>query len=65
MSLLSLPFKVFGWTAAGVAFGVGWKLGSAILDAALGEKGLDPYIEALKQCDPKEADPLWKKKFSL
>jgi hypothetical protein len=38
--LLLFPIKVLGWTAVGLALGVGWKLGCHLVDVVMGEKDL-------------------------
>lgn len=35
---LLFPIKLLGWTAAGLALGVGWKLGCHLVAVAMGEK---------------------------
>jgi hypothetical protein len=39
-NLLLLPIKFLGWTAVGLALGVGWKLGSHLVDVAMGKESL-------------------------
>ena len=63
LKLLPIPFRLVGWAAAGVALGAGLKLGSYLVDAAMGEKEVKwPNLEGLFQKDTGH-DPLWKKQF--
>jgi hypothetical protein len=39
-NVLLLPVKLLGWTAIGLALGVGWKLGSHLVGVAMGEENL-------------------------
>jgi hypothetical protein len=39
-NLLLIPVKFLGWTAVGLALGVGWKLGSHLAGVAMGEETL-------------------------
>jgi len=62
-SLMTLPVKIIGWTAAGVALAVGWKIGSYIVNAAADSDEVQRFFENMKACcQPQE--PLWKRQFS-
>jgi hypothetical protein len=61
--LIALPIRIIGWTAAGVALAVGWKIGSYIMNAASSSEEMQRFFESMKACcQPKE--PLWKRQFS-
>lgn len=63
-----IPLRLLGFAASGFALGVGWKLGSHLVDVAMGEKDLtwpkvpDAVTGVFESC--KGQDPLWKRKFS-
>lgn len=58
------PLRMLGWAAAGLALGVGWKLGSHLVDVAMGEKDLLWPWKSDEQAPDQEGDqPLWKRKF--
>ncbi len=61
--LITLPIKIMGWTAAGVALAVGWKIGSYIVNAAARSTDVQRFFEGMKaRCQPGE--PLWKRQFT-
>ncbi len=61
MSVYLWPVKLLGWSAAGLAMGVGWKVGNLIYDKALGEEGLK-WPDWSGMC-ASEDTPVWKRKF--
>ena len=64
LKLLPIPLRLIGWAAAGVALGAGLKLGSYLVDAAMGEKEIKwPNMETLFPKDT-DSDPLWRKQFT-
>jgi len=60
--LIFFPLKMLGLVSAGFALGVGWKLGSylvnTVMEAEMAQKS-GPTPSAPGQ----EAEPLWKRKF--
>ncbi|MFH1116816.1 MAG: hypothetical protein V1792_23110 [Pseudomonadota bacterium] len=61
---LLLPLRILGWAAAGVALGVGWKVGSHLVETAMSDPRVKEFIGSLKsECKAEEA-PLWKRKYS-
>ena len=62
--LVLYPLRLAGWAAAGLAIGVGWKLGSHLVDVAMGERELNwPKLRDLVK--PSETNqPLWKRRFT-
>ncbi|MEJ2715598.1 MAG: hypothetical protein P8182_00415 [Deltaproteobacteria bacterium] len=58
------PLKLLGWAAVGLALGAGWKLGSHLVDVAMGERELNwPKLgELVKPCETDQ--PLWKRRFT-
>lgn len=62
-SLITLPIKMIGWTAAGVALAVGWKIGSYIINAAAGSGEAQRFFDSMRACC-KPQEPLWKRQFS-
>ncbi len=68
MSILLLPIKMVGFVAAGVALGVGWKLGSYLVNTVMADQNVKKFAQDLKgACSswaaPEEGEPLWKRKF--
>ena len=62
-SLLPLV-RLLGLVAAGFALGVGWKLGSHLVDVATGEKDL-LWPSAREKDKPEQGEePLWKRRFA-
>jgi len=59
-----LPLRILGWAAAGLAMGVGWKVGTYLVDTAMGDTRVAEFIEELKSKCQCEAEPLWKRRFS-
>jgi hypothetical protein len=39
-SAFVIPLRILGWAALGFALGVGWKLGSHLVNATFGKEGL-------------------------
>lgn len=63
LKLLPISFRFVGWAAAGVALGAGLKLGSYLVDAAMGEKEIAwPNLPDWFKGNA-GGDPLWKKEF--
>ncbi len=59
-----LPIRILGWAAAGMALGVGWKVGTYLVDTAMGDTRVKDFLESLKcRCEGEEP-PLWKRRFS-
>lgn len=68
MSILLFPLKVVGLIGAGAALGVGWKLGSYLVDAAMADENVKRFFRdlgcACSESDAQEqGEPLWKRKF--
>jgi len=59
-----LPIKILGWAAAGMALSVGWKVGTYLVDTAMGDTRVVQFIERLKLKCEGEREPLWKRQFS-
>ncbi|HMK36506.1 MAG TPA: hypothetical protein VK463_15640 [Desulfomonilaceae bacterium] len=53
-NLLLFPLKLLGWTAAGLALGVGWKLGCNLVDVAMGEKTLMCFPQEEQSAKPQQ-----------
>jgi hypothetical protein len=53
-NLLLLPVKLLGWTAVGLALGVGWKLGSHLVGVAMGEENLLCFPESEQPPKPEQ-----------
>ena len=63
---LLFPLRLLGFAATGLVLGAGWKLGSHLVDVAMGEKELKwPDLEKIcpREEGEKEPEPLWKRKF--
>lgn len=63
MTIISAPIKILGLAAVGLAFAVGWKLGSYVGDLATGEKTF-PWPDADIFKPREQREPLWKRQFS-
>lgn len=66
MNPLLFPIKMFGWAAAGVALGVGWKLGSYLLNAAMADENVKRFMRDFTcQAEGRGegGEPLWARKF--
>ncbi len=66
MKLLLLPVKVFGWAVAGMAIGVGWKLGTYLVNAATADenvKGFMRMFECSSGRTEETSEPIWARKF--
>ncbi|MBI5248645.1 MAG: hypothetical protein HY912_04055 [Desulfomonile tiedjei] len=67
MSVLLLPIKMLGFVAAGFALGVGWKLGSYLVNAVMANESLNDFSEdsggRCNEGSEREGEPLWKRKF--
>ena len=68
MSVLLLPMKMVGFVAAGLALGVGWKLGSYLVNNVMADENVKEFARDLKgACGswaaPEQGEPLWKRKF--
>jgi hypothetical protein len=63
-NLIMLPVRWPGLAIAGLALGVGWKLGCYIGDVATGERTVNwqPLVDLVKKAQGPE--PLWKRQFS-
>jgi hypothetical protein len=59
-----LPIKLLGWATAGIALGVGWKVGTYLVDTAMGDTRVTEFIERMKLKCEREEEPLWKRQFS-
>jgi len=67
MSLLT-PLKMIGFMAAGLALGIGWKVGSYIVDTVKNDEDINNFAESLKDSYKawvfeERGEPLWKRKF--
>lgn len=62
--LVLFPLRFAGWAAFGVALGAGWKLGSHLVDVAMGDRELKPpdFGALVKKFKGDEA--LWKRRFT-
>lgn len=62
--VILFPLKLLALAAAGVAVGVGWKVGAYLGDVVTGEKEFAaPHVlDQLRQ--EGGCEPLWKRKFS-
>jgi hypothetical protein len=62
--IILFPVKLLGLAAAGVAVGVGWKVGSYLGDVVIGERELKlpQVLDRFRKDDSPE--PIWKRKFS-
>jgi hypothetical protein len=56
--------RLLGLVAAGFALGVGWKLGSHLVDVAMGEKDLLWPSGREKDKPEQGEEPLWKRRFA-
>jgi hypothetical protein len=56
--------KLLGWTAAGMALAVGWKLGCYLVDMAMGGPESGHWFERAEGEKESKEEPLWKRKFS-
>jgi hypothetical protein len=66
MNPLLFPIKMFGWVAAGVALGVGWKLGSYLLNAAMADENVKRFMRDFTcqaEGGGEGGEPLWARKF--
>jgi len=59
-----LPLKILGWAAAGIAMGAGWRVGTYLVDTAMGDSRVKELVERLKCGCGGEATPLWKRQFT-
>lgn len=59
-----LSIRLLGLAATGIALGAGWKLGTYLVDCAMGDTKANEAIERLKGSVSGEKDPIWKRKFS-
>ena len=58
------PLRFAGYAVLGLALGVGWKLGSRLVDTAMGDRELKlPSLSDLKQ-RYEASQPLWKRRFT-
>lgn len=62
--ILWLPVKLFGWAAVGAALAAGWKLGSYLLEAAMGDESACSVSRRSKEKEAGKEEPLWKRRFS-
>jgi hypothetical protein len=62
--MLFFPLRMLGWASAGFALGVGWKLGSYLVNSVmqydLWQKCMEPSDAPVSDA----AEPLWKRKFT-
>ncbi len=58
------PLRILGWAAAGVALGVGWKVGTHLVDTAMGDPRVKEFVNDLKSACKEEEEPLWKRQYS-
>ncbi len=68
MSVILLPIKMVGFVAAGLALGVGWKLGSYLVNAVMADENVKKFTQDFKgACGSwaaqEQGEPLWKRKF--
>jgi hypothetical protein len=61
---LLFPFKLLGWTAAGAALAVGWKLGSYLVDVASDEATRERFFATCGLCEEAGEQPLWRRTFA-
>lgn len=65
--LVLYPLRIAGWAAFGLALGAGWKLGSHLVDVAMGERDLKwPELPRLADLvkTGEGNQPLWKRRFT-
>jgi|WetSurMetagenome_2_1015567.scaffolds.fasta_scaffold2455234_1 hypothetical protein len=63
-NLLLFPLKLLGWTAAGAALAVGWKLGSYLVDTVVNDPEWNEFFVRTPHEEGKSGEPLWQRKFS-
>lgn len=65
MSQIALfPIKMLGLAAAGLAFAVGWKVGSHLVDIVFNEQARDRFFEWVDPECKGGKTPLWKRQYS-
>jgi hypothetical protein len=64
MGVPLMLLRFLGLTAAGFALGAGWKLGSHLVDAAMGEKDLFEGRPDSGDTPDDSCDPLWRRRFA-
>lgn len=62
--MLFFPLKMLGWVSAGFALGVGWKLGTYLVNSAMQYDLWQKCVENLNAPASDASEPLWKRKFS-
>jgi hypothetical protein len=58
------PLKLLGWTAAGAALAVGWKLGSYLLDKLMEDPAWNEFFVRTPGKEGQSGKPLWQRRFS-
>ncbi len=59
-----LPLKVLGWAAAGVALGVGWKVGCYLVEKVANDPDVKDFLSSIPPACKVSEEPLWKRRFS-
>lgn len=59
-----LPLKMLGWAAAGVALGVGWKVGCYLVEKVAEDPSVKDFLSSLPSIGCSSEEPLWKRRFT-
>lgn len=63
-NMILFPLRMLGWVSAGFALGVGWKLGSYLVNTVMQAEQLQKFAEKPNASGCEAQEPLWKRKFT-